>query len=174
MPAEPPNLSQAARTYLGSITGNAWRDFTGQGRGSATRALWQAIRSAAQNTGAALPSFREVNAARAWAGSQVAAARTFRRADSSETDFSGMTATVANSRPLSQRDAEPRYTVRYQLSYMEGDQQTTSWFTHSIGRNLPSSVGDLRDQLDDLAASGLGDSPPAEGEFTGTAFIAAM
>lgn len=174
MPAEPPNIGQAARTFLGSITGNAWRDFTGQGRGSATRALWQAIRSASEQTGVKMPSFRDVNAARAWAGSQVQAARSFARAAASETNLAGMIATVANSRSLAQRDAEPRYTVRWQASYMEGDERVTSWFTHSLGRNLPSSVGDLRDQLDEIASTGLGDSPPQEAEFTGTAFIAAM
>lgn len=172
--AEPPDQSNTARSFLGSITGNAWSDFKGQGRGSATRALWAGIRAAAESTGIGLPSFRDVNAARAWAGAQVSAARNFGRAPDSETDFTRMVATVSNSRGLAQRDATPRFTVRWQATYMEGDQQVTSWYTHSLGRNLPLSVGDLRDQLTDIASAGLGDSPPVEGEFNGTAFIAAM
>lgn len=174
MPVERPDLSRNTLTYLGNIVGNAWQDFRGQGRGSATRALWQAINSAAQRTGLPKPSFAEVNRARAWAAEQGRAARQFARAASSETDWSRMMATVSRSRPLEQRDAAPRRAVYWQSSHLEDDQPVIDWHMHSIGRNLPSSVGDLREQLQEAAAMGLGTTPPVPGEFTGVAFIADM
>lgn len=121
-----------------------------------------------------MPSFRDVNRARAWASGQAAAARNFQRAAPTESNWQGMIATVANSRGLAQRDAAPRYTARAQFSYMEGDEPVTSWVTYSLGSNLPPTVGDLYDQLSDIASQGMGDSPPVEAEFTGTAFVAAM
>lgn len=174
MPLEPFDIPKATRTFLGSIVGNAWTDFRGQGRGSATRALWSALTETSQRTGIPRPSWPDVNAVRAWASRQPAAMRNFSRAAASETDFSSLTTTVARSRPLAERNASPRYVAYWRLSYQTTEGEVTEWRASSLGRLQPTSVGDLRDQLTQIAAQGLEGSPPTEAEFTGEAFIAAM
>lgn len=159
---------------LGSIVGNAWTDFRGMGRGSATRTLWAGIRSAAEQFGAPLPSWREVNQARAWAAEQVRAARTFTRAPDTETDWSRMIATTANSRPLAERDAAPRHTFVYQIARTIEGESLIEWRTASLGRTPPTTVGDLRDQVTETVAQ---EYPGEEGEelaFTGVGFVAAV
>lgn len=174
MPVEPFDIPANARKYLGNIVGNAWSDFTGRGRGSATAALWQAIQETSERLGVPKPTFREVNQVRAWASQQPASMRRFGRADSSETDLSGMVSTVSRSRPLAQRDASPRYLAYWRMQYQTGEGPVTEWRVSALGRSLPGSVGDLRDQLTEIASQGLFGSPPTEAEFTGDAFIAAM
>ena len=174
MPVEPFDIPQQARRYLGNIVGNAWTDFRGQGRGSATRALWSAIGETAARLGQAKPTFAQVNQVRAWAAQQPSAMRAFVRAAASETDLSRMTATVSRSRPLAQRDASPRYVAYWRMQYQTTEGAVTEWRVSSLGRSQPASVGDLRDQLTEIAAQGLFGSPPTEAEFTGEAFIAAL
>lgn len=172
MAREIDQLPARVRAYLGSVVGNAWTDFAGQGRGSATAALWAGIKAASASTGSPLPSFAEVNAARAWAGGQVRAARNFRRAPATETNWAEMTATVAQSRPLAERDASPRYAVYWQMDVEVAGETGTEWRMNGLGRTPPTSVGDLVEQLQETAKEEYGELEGAT--FNGTAFIAAI
>lgn len=172
MAREIDQLPARVRAYLGSVVGNAWQDFTGQGRGSATAALWADIRAAAEATGLPRPSFGEVNAARAWAARQPAAAAAFRRAGDTETDWSRMTTTVANSRALNERNAAPRFVAYWQMDRTVDGETVTEWRMNGLGRTPPTDVGFLRDQLMETAQMEYGELEDAT--FNGVAFIAEL
>lgn len=164
---EPPQRSNTAWPFSGVIAAGAWQRVP-------TARLWESIRAAAARYHLPLPTFRDVNAMRAF---QTGIRRTneqARKAPSSETDLTRFITPVARSRQPDVRAAVPRFALRYEVSQRVGDIEGTHWYTSPLGRFLPASVGEIRQQVAELAELGAEGSPPEQSTPTGNWFIAEL
>lgn len=149
-----------ALKYWGSILTSAYQ-------GASTADMWSAIRVSQQNYGLAKPgaSAPDVSVLRGYANRIVAAATTLAAAARSDSITPAMMATAPyTSRDLASIAASPVYHVRFLNTVQAEDGSVTQTWQTSVftATDMPSTVGDLLDQIDfnasELAAQASGSS----------------
>lgn len=163
---EPPTRENTAWPYYSRILGEGWQ------RGG-MKGTWAAIREQAQEQGSPLPTFLDVTRLYSFAASQRNVAERAAKAPDTETNMTPYITPVARSRSLEQRNALPRFTVSYEIENPEEEGGGTQWYERSLGGVLPSSLGEVRQDIEDSIALEEDESPPTGAMFTGNFFIAA-
>lgn len=119
-----------------------------------TADLWASLRAAAAELGQESPgvTVQQVNEVRHLATGIQAASRRLERIDPSSSIRDGrLIAEAPWSRSLAERSALPMYQVRYQHTVDGPNGVETAWRTSTFRGELPRTLGDLQDAIDEDA-----------------------
>lgn len=141
---ELPASARRALTYWGSIQSSV-------SERASTAQVWDAIRGAAAELGLDSPgvTVQGVNVLRGYA----AAGRNSMEALSKAPDTAGIESRYVSAAPWGRSDREQnavsRYQVRFEHVTLNEGQETTNWRTLMLTGDMPATVGDLRQAVDD-------------------------
>lgn len=120
-----------------------------------TAAIWLSVRYASEiaNEVLAPGAFQRMNELRSLAGSQLRADASLARLTSDQAITSGQIALDINSRDQNARNLSRRYRVGFDIEATQRStgQRMTIRLTDTFGANLPATLGDLMDTLDQEA-----------------------
>ena len=124
-----------------------------------TAELWSAIRSAADAGGVTIPQgmFKEVNRLRAAAAQLRNASETLMGGSLTDAITGAMVGQQLYARSGEARSLAPAWHVRFELSTTVGTETSTGWYVMQYQGALPSTIGELYDDLEAYSA-GLGES----------------
>lgn len=118
-----------------------------------TAALWDTLKAAASDLGLESPgvTLQGVNQLRSMATTIQGASARLERSDPSYRMEGRLISEAPWSRSLAERDAMPMYQVRYQHTTVGPNGEETSWRTSTFHGQLPSTIEDLYDAIDEDA-----------------------
>lgn len=131
-----------------------WGTILAAARERATTAqVWQAIRTQAEQQGLRVPSnlFAEVNRMRGLASGLQRSSRNLDRASSADAITSSMIGAQVYARSPLERELAPLYHVRFQMTTSAGGQTQRDWYTLEYSGQLPTTVGQMMDDVLDYA-----------------------
>lgn len=121
--------------------------------GLTTADMWGIIRDAAEELGLASPgvSAAGVSTLRGLAGGIQRAAQVLEASPGDRALTAQQFAQAPWSRPLAEQNAFPEYHVRYQHTVIIDGEETTVWRTSRFAGRYPSTVEELRQDVDEDA-----------------------
>lgn len=119
-----------------------------------TAALWQSISAYEQAQGISRPAglFQAVSQLRSLAVSQREAAGTLAKAGDADALTADMISQAVNARPLGEQSLAPNYIARVEVSVLTNEGASTQWLSVMFQGGLPTTKGDLIDQVTQAAA----------------------